>query len=38
MLECDICHKYFKTKSQMRQHRTKEHTKKISGTRFRIPE
>jgi len=38
MPECDICHKYFKTKSQKRQLRTKEHTKKISSTRFRIPE
>jgi hypothetical protein len=23
----NICHKYFKTKSQMKQHGTKEHTK-----------
>ena len=33
----DICHKYFTTKAQMKQHRTKEHTKKIPGTKFRIP-
>jgi hypothetical protein len=37
MPKCDICNKYFKTKAQMKQHRTKEHTKKIPGTKFRIP-
>jgi len=37
MPRCDICHKYFTTKAQMKQHRTKEHTKKIPGTKFRIP-
>jgi hypothetical protein len=37
MPKCDICNKYFTTKKQMKQHRTKEHTKKISGTQFRIP-
>ena len=37
MPKCDICHKYFTTKKQMKQHRIKEHTKKIPGTKFRIP-
>ena len=35
--KCDICHKYFTTEAQMKQHRAKEHTKKIPGTKFRIP-
>ena len=38
MPKCDICHKYFKTKKQMKQHKTKEYTKKFSGTKFRIPQ
>jgi hypothetical protein len=29
MPKCDICHKYFTTKAQMKQHRIKEHTRKI---------
>ena len=37
MPKCDICHKYFTTKAQMKQHRIKEHTRKIPGTKFRIP-
>ena len=37
MPKCDICQKYFTTKAQMKQHRKKEHTKKIPGTKFRIP-
>ena len=37
MPKCDICHKYFTTKAQMKQHRIKEHTKKIPGTKFRVP-
>ena len=37
MPKCDICNKYFKTKAQMKQHKTKEHTQKITGTKFRIP-
>jgi len=28
MPKCDLCHKYFKTKTQMKQYRTKEHSKK----------
>jgi hypothetical protein len=37
MPKCNICQKYFTTKAQMKQHRIKEHTKKIPGTKFRIP-
>jgi hypothetical protein len=37
MPKCDICHKYFTTKAQMKQHKMKDHTKKITGTKFRIP-
>ena len=28
MPKCDLCHKYFKTKTLMKQYRTKEHSKK----------
>ena len=37
MPKCDICHKYFTTKAQMKQHKMKDHTRKIPGTKFRIP-
>ena len=37
MPKCDVCHKYFTTKAQMKQHKMKDHTKKIPGTKFRIP-